>query len=297
MALLQYCRYIVLLTLFSPLLSFSQGTLVEGLIYEKGENQPIPYANVSISKKMEGTYSDLNGHFSLYCSPGDTIQISFVGYKTIILPVFDLSDTIYLVPSPITLEQVEIVSKKSSKKGVTLDLGFYKERKDGLYTGFRQAALKINNETGREGIINYINYKIGHLSDFPHNKYQVRVRILTVTDQNSPGEDLLTKEKILTIGKRQRKLKVDLSDASVVFPTEGCFIVLEFLGHINEKGKFIPYNDTYRENSYHFAPVFSASHQKQMSWIGSGTNWKQTSMRLPSGFANFNFGIEVKTFE
>ena len=46
----------------------------------KGE--PIIGANVSVIGKSIGTITDIDGKFTIQASLGNTLQVSFIGYKT-----------------------------------------------------------------------------------------------------------------------------------------------------------------------------------------------------------------------
>lgn len=48
-----------------------------------GEPQPLPYVNISVKGTSRGTYSDVNGFFSIVALTGDTIVFSSIGFKDI----------------------------------------------------------------------------------------------------------------------------------------------------------------------------------------------------------------------
>ena len=54
--------------------------LVAGQIVDAATGQPLPDANLTIG--ASGTRSDASGRFALTIAPGDSLQISFIGYQT-----------------------------------------------------------------------------------------------------------------------------------------------------------------------------------------------------------------------
>jgi hypothetical protein len=69
---------------------FSQDQmLVKGIVADSATFNPLPYVNIQILNSTRGTRSDLQGNFSIQASPQDTLLFSFVGYKTLRLPLWN----------------------------------------------------------------------------------------------------------------------------------------------------------------------------------------------------------------
>lgn len=67
---------------------FSQN--YSGMIIDEATNLPLPYVNIGIPKKTIGTVSQQDGSFRLTLPEEhtpDTLRISMIGYKTLLLPV------------------------------------------------------------------------------------------------------------------------------------------------------------------------------------------------------------------
>ena len=60
---------------------FSQKHTLTGKVYYE-DNVLLPFANVSIKNSSLKKTTNLQGKFSLSVQPKDTLQISFIGYKT-----------------------------------------------------------------------------------------------------------------------------------------------------------------------------------------------------------------------
>ena len=54
------------------------------VVYEENEELfPLPFTNILIKKSGRGTYSNLDGFFSIVAEKGDTVEFSSVGFKTV----------------------------------------------------------------------------------------------------------------------------------------------------------------------------------------------------------------------
>ncbi len=72
---------LLLMALFSTT-AFAQTGKISGTVVD-ADNQPIIGASVIAVGTHTGTVTDLNGHFSLDAQKGATLQISYVGFKTV----------------------------------------------------------------------------------------------------------------------------------------------------------------------------------------------------------------------
>ena len=59
---------------------------VSGTVTDAQEN-PIPGVSIRLLNSNTGTQTDMQGIFSIQAQPGDTLSISYIGFKTIRLPV------------------------------------------------------------------------------------------------------------------------------------------------------------------------------------------------------------------
>ena len=104
--------------LFGFISMFAQ-TKVSGYVFDQNK-EAVAYANIIFKSSFEGTITDENGRFYLESAKTwDTLIVSFVGYKTIELPLtkrvnYDLEFTIEEEAS--ALNEIVIVTGKQSKK-------------------------------------------------------------------------------------------------------------------------------------------------------------------------------------
>ena len=78
--------FYLLLCFFVKTTLFSQSG-IQGLVYDKYTNNPLPYANVFLQQTKYGTNTNEKGEFIFKeLSPGlYNLEISFIGYKTQVL--------------------------------------------------------------------------------------------------------------------------------------------------------------------------------------------------------------------
>ncbi len=101
---------------------FNEG-VVKGTILDKQTKEPLPFANVFIDQSTLGAPTDLKGRFFIQDIPdiGFELVVSYVGYKTVILPI-NLNDLgedsidIEMEIDPVALENINVVSKATREQ-------------------------------------------------------------------------------------------------------------------------------------------------------------------------------------
>jgi hypothetical protein len=66
---------------------FAQTKQITGNVTSAEDNQPIPGVSVIINGTSNGTITDTDGNFTLRVSENETLLFSFVGLKTVKVPV------------------------------------------------------------------------------------------------------------------------------------------------------------------------------------------------------------------
>lgn len=124
----------------------AQNTAVEGVVKDaKGE--PVIGASIMLKGSAIGTTTDLNGHFSINASPGKTLIIRYIGYKTKEVTVQDSRlFNIIMEESAEALEDVVVIGYGSvSKKELTSAISHISS-KDMLKIGTGNAAMQIQGK-------------------------------------------------------------------------------------------------------------------------------------------------------
>ncbi|MBO7571326.1 MAG: carboxypeptidase-like regulatory domain-containing protein [Bacteroidales bacterium] len=66
---------------FSQFIKMDDRVIVAGYVLDIEDDKPLPYANISIRHRREGTISDTSGYFALSAKMYDTIRFSMLGYE------------------------------------------------------------------------------------------------------------------------------------------------------------------------------------------------------------------------
>ncbi len=108
---MKYIKYIklVLLFLFISEFGFAQNGTIKGQIIDKGNNDPVPYANILVVGTNTGASSDIDGYFTLTnIQPGYVkLRFSSVGYKG------KLTDAIFVSNNNIPFIEIELETKEN----------------------------------------------------------------------------------------------------------------------------------------------------------------------------------------
>lgn len=82
---------------------------VSGRVTDSTEGAPMPGASISIRGKQKNVVTDANGRFQIDAEPGDVLQITYVGYKTVTYTVKnDKPIHIILAPTVSTISNVVV---------------------------------------------------------------------------------------------------------------------------------------------------------------------------------------------
>ncbi len=113
-----------LLLITSPILSFSQ-TIEKYLI--SNHKNPVSHASVFNTHSGDFTFSDESGYFKITASSEDTLSIRHIGFKTLRLPLIQItSDSIKIEEKIMMLDEVQVSSNEPLE---TITLGPKKKGK------------------------------------------------------------------------------------------------------------------------------------------------------------------------
>lgn len=207
----------------------------DGQIYNQETNSPIPYVNIGVLLKNNGTTSDQHGNFKLDINSQyykDTIVFSSIGFKTYKICCEDFinlpNKLIKLKEESYKLEEVLIKPKNYKKKRYGHEyksrafVGGFKNNNLGYECG---SLLKINKQSK----LNSINFTIASCT---YDTIFYRVNIYKKI--NDKFINILTKPIYVEFSKKEIKenLKIDISNLNI-FVDIDCLITLE---HVKDLG-------------------------------------------------------------
>lgn len=232
-------RYLIIIIFLSIKLSAQEKNVI---VVDSITKKTIPYANIKVLNSNYGFYTNDYGSFSFSNKLNkDSISISCLGYKTLIMMISQVRDTIFIKPNTLELDEITISSKKQNLK--SKKIGFKKINSgwfgtQNLQVGVIMKPNKKNTNTRIEKIIIPFRKKI-----YGRKKYDYRsifkLSIFSVLD-NKPNLPLIEKPIIINYNQDSNKfIEIDISQEFIYLKKEGVFICLEQVGEINESGEVI----------------------------------------------------------
>ncbi len=95
----------------------NQQARVSGTVSSKEDNEPLPGVSIIIKGTKIGTTTDVNGGFSIEVGEGEVLEFSYIGFKTIEIPIGNQSQIeVKLEPDLEQLEEVVVIGYGTAKK-------------------------------------------------------------------------------------------------------------------------------------------------------------------------------------
>lgn len=154
------CNFIIVISLILfSLVGYTQQTL-SGVVVDQLDETPLLGVTVLIESKQIGVVTDFDGGFNIDVEIGDTIQFSYIGYKTIEHVVSDFSYlTIRLEIATETLDEIVLIG---------------------------YGTIKAKDATGSVVSVNKDEFNKGNIVT-PENLLQGRVAGLSINTGGAPG--------------------------------------------------------------------------------------------------------------
>ena len=212
--------------------AFSQ---IRGVVKDSISGEPIPFVNIWVENETIGTTSETNGSFSLDIKEEKMLVFSALGYE--VKKASSKSEVILLKSKVFELKEVVIEQPKFKKE---IEVGNYET------SGFRIGLGNINSAVYFKPYDEMITHpflkEIKFLTKSDIENAKIRIKILSVNADNTPGESLIDDEIIVSVKKGKSKNTVDLTGYRFKIPLIGFFISFEKL--------LIEENKYYTEHTY-----------------------------------------------
>jgi len=202
---------------------------ISGRILDKQTLKGVEFAAVSLKNKDIGSYTDFNGKFNLEeVNATDTLVIRHVAYGKEYVPLsYFLKDSLFLI-NPQTLTISELIVKP--KKGKIYKIGFANLGSKTSFTSFKgfEVTTLIKDEEFKESFIKEIYLSV---KEENNSSYYIKSHIYS-NDNGKPGAEVIF-ENIHKISNVKEKIVIDLSKNMILFPAEGLFVGIEWVGMIS----------------------------------------------------------------
>ena len=213
----------------------SERLILNGKILDAKTHVPIPYVNIGILNKDQGTVSAYNGTFELELSKdhgSDTILISAIGYKSRIFPVqdfFDQKDNIQIKLEEEIRELSEIVITAKSFKSKVLG---NRTKSKFLSTGFfydqlgAEMSIRINVRKAPT-YVDAFNFNISYNRLSANVLFRLNIYNMI---RGKPFENILDQNIIIPINAKQTgSISIDLKEYNIVLKDD-VIVTLEWVG-------------------------------------------------------------------
>ncbi|HEY8936070.1 MAG TPA: SusC/RagA family TonB-linked outer membrane protein, partial [Cyclobacteriaceae bacterium] len=105
-----FTRYLSVLLVFMTSLALAQSRTITGKVTSGDDGSPLPGVSVLEKGTTNGTSTDVNGAFSLSVGSGATLVLSFIGYKSVEVPVGERTSIDAVLESDVTaLSEVVVI--------------------------------------------------------------------------------------------------------------------------------------------------------------------------------------------
>jgi hypothetical protein len=211
---------------------------IKGVVKDSISGQPIPYVNIWVENETIGTISEIDGSFVLATSSDKNIVFSILGYDKKTLKA-NLTATVLLNPTVFDLKEMVILNKKETK---LVEIGAIKNSTFQAFDNGPKIEAKYFPYDKSFTKTRFIK-EVTIFTDSRIDNATIKLHFYSVDDNGAPGQELLTKDYIVTLTKGVIKHKFNLSQFDLEFPKNGLFVAYEkLLIEQNKQGtKYQPY--------------------------------------------------------
>ncbi len=139
--------FILILLLFNNFV-FSQSFTIHGNIIDKQYKSPLIFVNIALLKEASGTISNDSGYFKLATPPfADTLKVSFVGYKSVSIPIFPHKNyhlKLEMESQDIQLSEVDVTPGRNPAFEILKQINKHKKQND--YYKYPEYKIQIYNK-------------------------------------------------------------------------------------------------------------------------------------------------------
>ena len=209
--------------LFLILFSLSFFAQTKGIVVDE-YGKPIPYVNIWVENENIGTTSEENGEFSITASANKNLIFSILGFEKRIIKATDVSN-VKLKAISFQLDEVVIARRFETRK---IEIGQINNSPFEAFDNGPRIDAKFFPYNASYNRTRFIK-KVSILTDSRIDNATVKIHFYKVDSNGFPGDELLTKDFIVTLQKGVVRNGFDLTDLNLKMPKTGIFIGFEKL--------------------------------------------------------------------
>ncbi len=205
------------------LIGYFVSAQTKGVVIDES-GKPIPYVNIWVENENIGTTSEENGEFSIAASANKNLIFSILGFEKRVLKASEASNVIMKAVS-FQLDEVVVARHFETKK---IEIGTINNSVLEAFDNGPRIDVKFFPYEAAYKKTKFIK-KVSILTDSRIDNATVKIHFYKADANGFPGEELLTKDYIVTIQKGVVRNGFDLTDLNLKMPKSGLFIGFEKL--------------------------------------------------------------------
>jgi hypothetical protein len=264
-SLLSFC--LVLLTTAAAL-----AQAISGRVTDASTGQPLPFVNIGVVGKALGTVSNEQGQYGLAFQEklvADTVRVSYLGYRPLLLTLRQLQGQPNLMLSPAAVALAEVRVQGKSRAWRDRQLGFSGNSDNSTLS------LEAKDLGAETGTVIYLKRKPTKVLRANFNvaynhvgNVMLRVNLYRLDAKGRPtNEKLLRREVILRTAATHGPISVDLTPDNLLL-SEDFFLSLEWVGGAEadaaalQKGLAFSAGIGYADNDIYYRATSQASWER-----------------------------------
>ena len=211
------------------LIGISVSAQVKGIVVDEND-KPISYVNIWVENENIGTTSEENGVFSINASVNKSLVFSALGYDKKTVRASEAQKVVLIVDA-IKIDEVVIAKKYETK---VIEIGKVKNETYQAFDNGPRIDAKFFPYYVKYKKTKYIK-QVTIFTDSEIENATIKIHFYSVNANGFPGEEMLSKDFLVSVKKGVKKTYFDLSDLNLRMPKTGIFVGYEKL--IIEKNK------------------------------------------------------------
>ena len=211
------------------LIGFSVSAQIKGEVVDEN-NQPISYVNIWVENENIGTTSEENGMFSINATGNKNLIFSALGYDKKTVKASEAQKVVLKI-NAIKIEEVVITKKQETRE---IEIGKVKIETYQAFDNGPRIDAKFFPYYVKYKKTKYIK-QVTIITDSEIESATIKIHFYSVDANGFPGEELLSKDFLVSVKKGVKKTFFNMPDLNLRMPKTGIFVGYEKL--IIEKNK------------------------------------------------------------
>jgi hypothetical protein len=202
---------------------FSLSAQIKGIVVDE-LGKPVSYVNIWVENENNSTTSEENGEFSLNVASEKKIIFSALGYEKQIIRASQVQK-VTLKELAFKLDEVVLLKRFETRE---IEIGKVKNETFQAFDNAPRIDAKYFPYYAKYKKTRYIK-QVTIYTDSQIENATIKFHFYAVSADGSPGEELLSKDYIVTLHKGVLKHKFNITDFNLKMPKTGIFVGFEKL--------------------------------------------------------------------